>query len=56
MCSSTRTLMALNLFIGCSVIVLGTWMPDAQSLRVPLWLTVAAISAVLVDRRLGRRL
>lgn len=54
--SSTRTIMALNLFVGSAVVVLGAWVPDAQAVRMPLWLTVAALSAVLVDRRFDARL
>jgi hypothetical protein len=48
--------MALNLFVGAAVLVFDSWMPQAQAARVPLWLVVAELSAVLVDRRLDHRL
>ncbi len=53
---STRILMTLNLGIALAIIVLGLWMPESKMDRVWLWLTAAAFSAVLIDRKLDRRL
>lgn len=54
--AGSRTPMTLSLFVSCAVLLLGLWMPEAQALRVPLWLDVAALTAVLLVRRLDRRL
>jgi len=54
--ASSRTMMTLNLFLGCVVLVLGTWMPEEKMVRMPLWLAVAAFTGILLDRRLDKRL
>lgn len=48
--SSTRILSALNIFVGTSVLALGAWMPDEKILRVPLWLMIALLTGMLLDR------
>lgn len=55
---SSMTLLWLNGLIGVTILLLASFdqEPESRFIRMPLWFAGIAIAAVLIDRRLDKRL